>query len=197
VFDIGGVLGAPEGGVAALAAEAGADPGRFTAAYWRYRDDYDLGSDAEWYWAHVGKDIGRTLSPAEIRALDRRDAHRWAGLAPGVAEVLDHLAATGVRMALLSNAPYSLAEEVRASAWGAMFPTKLFSCETGTAKPRPGAYAAAEDALGLPGPELLFFDDRPVNVAAAQQRGWSAHEWRGPRQCLADLAAAGLDVPGA
>jgi putative hydrolase of the HAD superfamily len=114
-----------------------------------------------------------------------------------MAALLARVAAAGVVMGLFSNAPYSLAAEVRGSAWGAMFPTKVFSCETGVAKPRAGAYAVVEDELGLSGADLLFFDDRPVNVAAAQERGWGAHRWQGPRRCLADLAAAGVLVPGA
>ncbi|GAA1312849.1 HAD-IA family hydrolase [Pseudonocardia xinjiangensis] len=196
VFDIGGVLGGSEAGGAVLAAEVGVESSSFTAAYWRHRDGYDLGSDAEEYWSRVGADVGRTFTPAEMRRLDRRDAQRWAGLAPGIAALLARVAAAGVRMGLLSNAPHSLATEVRGSAWGAMFPTKVFSCEAGVAKPRPGAYAAVEDELGLSGADLLFFDDRPVNVAAARERGWWAHRWQGPRQCLADLAAAGVHVPG-
>lgn len=194
VFDIGGVLSQPLGGVAALAVEAGIDTTTFVAAYWRHRDDYDLGGTAEEYWTHVGTDTGRRLTDTDVRQLDRQDAQRWATLDPGVTELLHRVSETGVRMALLSNAPRSMAEEVRVAAWATLFPTKVFSCETGVAKPLSGSYAAVEDALGLPGEDLLFFDDRPINVAAARERGWSAHQWSGPRQCLADLAAAGVDV---
>jgi putative hydrolase of the HAD superfamily len=194
VFDIGGVLGDPEGGVAALAVEAGFDVTSFVAAYWRHRDAYDLGADAEEYWTKVGSDAGRRLTPAEVQWLNRRDARRWAGLAPGVAELLARVAEAGVGMALLSNAPRSLADEVHGAEWGELFPVKIFSCEVGVAKPRSEAYAAVEDALGLPGEELIFFDDRPVNVAAARERSWSAHEWHGPGRCMADLAAAGVGI---
>jgi putative hydrolase of the HAD superfamily len=194
VFDIGGVLGDPEGGVAALAVEAGIEVDSFLAAYWRHRDAYDLGADAEDYWMKVGSDAGHRLTPAEAERLNRRDARRWARLAPGVAELLARVAEAGVGMALLSNAPRSLADEVRGAQWGELFPVKVFSCEVGVAKPRSGAYAAVEDALGLPGEELIFFDDRPVNVAAARERSWSAHEWQGPVRCLADLAASGVDI---
>jgi putative hydrolase of the HAD superfamily len=111
-----------------------------------------------------------------------------------VAELLGRVAEAGVGMALLSNAPHSLAHEVRGAQWGELFPVKVFSCDVGVAKPCSGAYAAIEDALGLPGEELIFFDDRPVNVAAARDRSWSAHQWQGPGQCLADLAEAGVDI---
>jgi putative hydrolase of the HAD superfamily len=194
VFDIGGVLGDPEGGVEALAVEAGIDVPSFLAAYWRHREAYDLGADAEEYWTKVGSDAGLRLTPAEVQWLNRRDARRWAGLAPGVAELLARVAGAGVGMALLSNAPRSLADEVHGAEWGELFPVKIFSCEVGVAKPRCGAYAAVEDALGLAGEQLIFFDDRPVNVAAARERSWSAHQWLGPARCLADLAAAGVDV---
>jgi putative hydrolase of the HAD superfamily len=194
VFDVGGVLAEPEGGIAALAAEARVDLTAFTTAYWRYRDGYDLGGAVDEYWTQVGADVGRRLAPAEVRRLDRRDAQRWAELAPRLVELVERVAHSGVRMALFSNAPHSLAAEVRSSGWGALFPTKVFSCETGVAKPRSGAYEAVEDALGLSGGELMFFDDRPANVAAARERGWSAHQWQGPWQCVADLAAGGVSI---
>ncbi|WP_433283890.1 HAD family hydrolase [Pseudonocardia sp. CA-142604] len=197
VFDIGGVLGGSADGIFAFATELGVEATSFAAAYWRHRDSYDLGSAAEDYWNRVADDLGRVLTAAQVRRLDVADAQRWSELSPGAADLIDAIARTGVQLALLSNAPRSMAEQVRSSRWGARFPTKLFSCDMGLAKPDPGAYATVEDALGLPAAELVFFDDRPVNVLAAQQSGWSAFRWQGPQQCLTDLASAGVAVPGA
>jgi glucose-1-phosphatase len=44
----------------------------------------------------------------------------------------------------------------------------------GLAKPDPRIYERFEAALGLSGPQILFFDDLIENVEAARARGWRA-----------------------
>jgi putative hydrolase of the HAD superfamily len=50
----------------------------------------------------------------------------------------------------------------------------FFSCELGCLKPDPTYYARVQDLLGLPGSEILFWDDAPKNVSAARTAGWNA-----------------------
>ncbi|PWJ17447.1 HAD family hydrolase [Jannaschia seohaensis] len=59
-------------------------------------------------------------------------------------------------------------------------------------KPAPAIYAAVEAGTGLTGEALLFADDRPDNVAAAEARGWRAHLFDGPEGWAARLVAEGL-----
>ncbi|MEM9797813.1 MAG: HAD family phosphatase [Pseudomonadota bacterium] len=59
-------------------------------------------------------------------------------------------------------------------------------------KPDPAIYAMVEDALGLPPSALLFTDDRPDNIKAAQARGWQAHLFEGPQGWAARLVTEGL-----
>lgn len=194
VFDIGGVLSAPEGGVPELSAALGLTPETFAPAYWRHRDAYDRGSAAEEYWGAVGEDLGLTWTSEQWSRLDRIDAQRWSDPAPAPGELLGRVQASGVATAILSNAPASMAAAVRAGGWSARFEQRFFSCDLGAAKPEPTVYVAVEEAFGVRGDDLVFLDDRPVNVEAAAQRGWRAHLWSGPVAAQAFLLDCGLPL---
>ena len=60
------------------------------------------------------------------------------------------------------------------------------------AKPEPRIYAIAEERFGLPPQHLLFIDDKPENIAAAQARGWHGHVFTGADALAADLQRHGL-----
>jgi putative hydrolase of the HAD superfamily len=167
VFDIGGVLTSSEGGVPELSALIGVEPDRFAPPYWEHR-------------------------PEEIARIDEFDAQRWARLAPGRRELITALQAGGVTTALLSNAPSSMAQVVRRSDWSAGFDARVFSCELGLNKPDAKIYQAVEEALGRPGADLVFFDDRPPNIEAARQRGWQAYPWTTQEACQDVLTRLGL-----
>ncbi|MDP9793396.1 putative hydrolase of the HAD superfamily [Catenuloplanes nepalensis] len=174
VFDIGGVLTAAEGGVAPLSALLDIPRDRFAEPYWRHRSEYDRGMPATEYWRKVATDLGATWPDEEITRIDEFDARRWSELAPGRLELIATLQTAGVRTALLSNAPASMARVARESRWSAGFDHRFFSSDLGMIKPEPEIYAEVEKALGT---DLVFFDDRPPNVAAARDRGWQAHIW--------------------
>ncbi|TNM59931.1 HAD family phosphatase [Streptomyces sp. NP160] len=192
VFDIGGVLSAPEGAVPAVAAALDLPVEVVGAAYWPSRDAYDAGGALADYWDAVGTGLGLDLSDRAAE-LDALDAERWARTGPEadalLAEVVPAVRERGMKLAVLSNAPASLEGVVRASAWSQPFDVLVFSAALGVAKPDPAVYEAVERALDLPGDQLVFFDDRPVNVEAARARGWRAHVWQGAdgaRQHLLD-----------
>ncbi|MCX7799713.1 MAG: hypothetical protein N2109_05150 [Fimbriimonadales bacterium] len=96
---------------------------------------------------------------------------------PGVASLLRDLKRGGTPTACLSNtnalhwmllgddSPYP---SVR------LLDRRFGSHEIGARKPSAEAYAAVEAAF--PGHRIAFFDDSPVNVRAALQRGWQAWE---------------------
>jgi len=192
VFDIGGVLTSSEGGVPELSARLGIDRARFEVPYWKHRPDYDRGGAADTYWHLVAADLGMEFDDDDVRRLDDLDAARWARLAPGRAELITALQADGVRTALLSNAPASMAAVVRAAGWSAGFEHRLFSSELTLLKPEESIYRATEETLGRSGPELVFFDDREPNVEAARRRGWRAYRWTDLRSCLETLTGLGL-----
>ncbi len=59
-------------------------------------------------------------------------------------------------------------------------------------KPDPSIYKMVEEGSGLSGAELLFTDDRPDNIKAAQARGWRTHLFEGPAGWADRLVSEGL-----
>ena len=66
-------------------------------------------------------------------------------------------------------------------------------------KPDPAISAAVEEITGMPGPEILSFDDLADNVAAARTLGWSTMlidpAGSPAAQINHELALRGLDCP--
>jgi putative hydrolase of the HAD superfamily len=192
VFDLGGVL-APSGRATAALAEALEVPQSvFAAPYWSHRDAYDLGGSPAEYWHRIAVAVGREPDATLADRLDRIDVECWVAIDPAAAELLATLGERGSALGVLSNAPASLATAVRAAPWSACFQTLVFSSDLGLMKPDPLVYRAADERLGRRPSQVLFFDDRPENVAAARAHGWRAHLWTGPAQAAAVLAGEGL-----
>ena len=72
------------------------------------------------------------------------------------------------------------------------FDRRYISGHRGVTKPDPLIYRMVEEDCGLPPESLLFADDRPDNIRAAEARGWQGHLFDGPEGWEARLAAEGL-----
>lgn len=59
-------------------------------------------------------------------------------------------------------------------------------------KPEARIYEIVEEESGLRGEALIFADDRPENIAAAEARGWKGHVFTTPEGWAARLVAEGL-----
>lgn len=192
VWDLGGVL-APSGRALAALAEALDIPEpELAEPYWTHRDAYDLGASPEAYWRPIAEALGRPLDRAWVERLDRIDTDCWTTLAPEGAALLTRLAKRGTPLGVLSNAPGSLARAVRRAPWSEDFEALVFSSDLGLMKPDPLVYRAADERLGRAPSEVVFFDDRLENVAAARAHGWRAHVWTGGDAAAAVLAAEGV-----
>ncbi|MFF5966467.1 HAD-IA family hydrolase [Streptomyces collinus] len=192
VWDLGGVL-APSGrALAALAEALGLPESELAYPYWTHRDAYDLGASPDAYWRRIAESLGRTLDGGWVERLDRIDTDCWATLESDAAALLARLADRGTPLGILSNAPGSLARAVRRASWSARFETLVFSSDVGLMKPDPLVYRAADERLGRSPSEVVFFDDRPENVAAARAHGWRAHVWTGGEAAAAVLAREGV-----
>jgi putative hydrolase of the HAD superfamily len=189
VLDLGEVL-VPAWDVASLAAAVGADPDRFVAAYWAHRGRYDRGSDPDEYWLRVAQDAAippGTLSEADVTRLAELDALHWTAILPEAEQLLAELNRAGVPLALLSNAPFPIAEAVRRQPWTEHFGQLVFSAEEGLTKPDPRIYERVTERLQVQPRQVVFFDDRPENVAAARRCRWNAHVWTGVHAARAVL----------
>jgi 2-haloacid dehalogenase len=73
-----------------------------------------------------------------------------------------------------------------------LFDDIVVSGEECVAKPDPRIYEIAEKRFGYPPEVLLFTDDNPHNIAAAQERGWRTHLFTDAASLEAELIRRGL-----
>ena len=102
------------------------------------------------------------------------------GIYPGATELIDELHSRGYRTACLSNTNATHWRQMSDPAVPCCLPLERLTYQFGShligaRKPDPAAYAHVERATEMSGPQIVFFDDLPENVVAAQQRGWRAH----------------------
>lgn len=117
-------------------------------------------------------------------------------LAP-IADSLDWLArlrerrerTDDVRLYFLSNMPAPFARVLeRRHAFLGWFDGGVFSGDVRWIKPEPAIYALLESRYALEPARTVFIDDLLVNVAVAQQRGWSGIHFQSAAQAAAQLA---------
>src|SRR5690606_19235086 len=80
----------------------------------------------------------------------------------------------GVRLGMLSNNVAELCDRVRDDPRMARFEAFVFSNELRVRKPDPAAYRALTDALGERPTDVVFVDDNPDNIEAAERFGLRA-----------------------
>ena len=198
LFDYGAVLcrQQPDEDRRALVRAAGIDAAdlpaveRFWSGYWRDRGAYDRAElDPAAYWARV---LDRTPTTAQVAAIDGADVAGWCHPQPATLAVVNALAADGARLALLSNAPASLADAVDELPWMQVVPHRFYSSRLRATKPDPAAYGGVLAELGADPADVTFVDDRPGNVAGAAAVGMRALLFTDPARLAADL---GVDNP--
>ncbi|WP_122072159.1 HAD family phosphatase [Pseudophaeobacter sp. EL27] len=107
--------------------------------------------------------------------------------------LLRALSAKGLPVLALSNfgiGTFELALE--AYPFLAEFDQAYISGYLGCIKPEAEIYQRLEQGAGLPADRLLFADDRPENIQAAEARGWQGHLFTTPQDWAACLIKAGL-----
>jgi 2-haloacid dehalogenase len=117
------------------------------------------------------------------------------GPVPGTADVIDELAAAGVRLLGLTNwsAETFHHAAVAAPAIGRLEDV-LVSGREGLVKPDPAIFRLLLDRYGLDPARTLFVDDSPPNVAAARAAGMLALRFTGAAALRRDLRALGIPV---
>lgn len=178
-FDLGGVLVRIARGWEDACTRAGVALAHVDADAWARHHDlmvrYETGEiDEAGYFCEAPGAIGGGVNvDAIVRVFDA-----WLlGMYPGAAELIDELNARGVTTACLSN--------TNPRHWNTLWRLddytpltrlrhRLASHELRVMKPNEGAYRRAEAATGFWGEQVLFFDDRQENIAAARAVRWKA-----------------------
>ncbi len=198
LFDYGGVIcqPQPERDVARLAEVAGCPVTDLLIPYWAYRLDYDRAAlDVTSYWQQVAADLGRSFTEPQIAELSRLDAGSWLHQQPDTADLVADLAAAGLPLAVLSNAPEDTAQAVSGLPVAAYFRHLVFSCHLKLAKPDPACFRAALGVLRAEPADVIFLDDRPENVAGAAALGIRAVHFNDAGAARADLARLHPQLP--
>jgi putative hydrolase of the HAD superfamily len=161
----------PADTVNALADMAGIPRDRFLKRYWQARPAYDLGQPPTTYWTHVLQRDPDGLAPIVAR-LTRTDVHGWLHLnSLTLSTLLAHARRSGVRLALLSNAPEPLAAAIDRCDWSRHFTHRFYSCRLRRAKPDPSAFTAVLSHLEADPRDVLFIDDKASNTLVAAELG--------------------------
>ncbi len=106
---------------------------------------------------------------------------------PGMAELIGELRRRGVRTVGLSDISFTHLARIEAYPAVKLLGRVVASCRTGHRKPEPEAFWAALSELGTPAAATLFVDDRPENVAAAENLGLRAVLFEGAASLRAAL----------
>ncbi|MFI6502669.1 HAD family hydrolase [Nonomuraea typhae] len=188
VFDYGDVLSVsqPDADVEALARAARKDLGTFTRGYWAHRLEFDRGAlTDEQYWEQV---LGREPAAGEVTRLVALDVASWSHPCEGTVALLRELLAEGRNVALLSNAPASMGDGLERLPWIAAIERRFFSGRLGLVKPDREIFDQMAGQLGAAPEEIVFIDDRELNVAGAERAGMTGLHYRDPETLRADLA---------
>ena len=178
VFDYGEVISVSqsEADRVALVEISGLDESEFWELYDRYRDDLDQGVTLpREYWSLIARDAGVEWPPAQLQLLWAADIRSWISVEPGTVELLAELHASGTRVALLSNAGFDFSDPFRHSPMAAYFEAMFVSAELGLIKPDPEIYRVTARELGIRLEQMVFIDNKKINVDAAAALGVTGH----------------------
>jgi len=192
VFDYGEVICERTTALPTLAKRLGVSAGALEKAYWKERNDYDLGCSDFDYWHAIGKHVGVTVSEPAAAELAAIDLAGWHRINPASQQLIQELHESGTPLALLSNAPASFATAYKQQAWVRPFQHLLFSAELGIAKPGPEIWELLIKQLNAAPTDCLFLDDREDNVAAARAAGLTALQWSNAVNAQTWLAEHGV-----
>ena len=178
VFDYGEVIShtPSDDDRALLVARAGVGDADFWPVYWAHRDHLDRGTlSIGEYWAMVARDLGSSWTPIDVHELWAIDHRMWLSLDPATLTVLHALRDGGTRLALLSNAGADFGGWLRHGSFAPLFERVFVSGELGLLKPDADIYEHVITELGIAASDLVFIDNKAVNVDGAVAVGGAGH----------------------
>jgi putative hydrolase of the HAD superfamily len=98
----------------------------------------------------------------------------------------------GYKIFFLSNMPAPYARGLERHAFMRCFDGGIFSGDHGLIKPQPDIFQKLQAMYGLQDQPILFIDDHPANIAAAEKLGWQTLHLTDPSQ-LPELLLSGVN----
>jgi len=161
----------------------------FWPPYWQNRDALDAGTmSIRQYWLEIARHAGVDFSESRIQQLWIADYRSWLSVNPDTYDVLLALREGGTRMALLSNAGFDFGGYFRHGPMGSLFERVFVSAEMGRLKPEQAIYQDVLDELGIEAGDMIFIDNKAVNIDGAAALGIDGHVFT-----TADLLRSYLD----
>jgi len=115
-----------------------------------------------------GKSLRKGDSPDEIWTVP---FERLVKFREGTVRLVESLRKKGYRVFLFSNTSLPHTRLLRRRGWDRLFDGFLSSCELGSMKPSPTAFARALGKINAPPSEVVFIDDKEENVRGAKEFG--------------------------
>lgn len=197
IFDYGNVLSAPQGPaeVEMMTSILDVTADHFHQVYWRFRLAYDEAAlDDVSYWHQVARQLSRSLAEEQIARLVEADSQSWAYPDRVLPQWARELRAAGIKTALLSNMPTSVRDHILRCHWLPRFDQRIFSCDVRVAKPAQAIFQHCLIGLNVNPQEVLFLDDRPENVEAAEALGLHGIVCKTADQAARDISLR-FDLP--
>jgi FMN phosphatase YigB (HAD superfamily) len=123
-------------------------------------------------------------------------AHRFGDIFSPIQpmlDLLDRIQNSNLPTAVLSNTNDIAIQFIRPRyPFFNRFKHHILSFQHRAMKPDPALYRALEKLSGIPPSQILFLDDRPENVATAQQLGWNAFVHHNPQSTLSAFLDHGV-----
>ena len=192
LFDYGDVLSrqAASACIEEMITLSGFSNETFLEAYFRERHEYDQYLiDGPEYWKRVlgGSEID--LSDETIDRLVELDVEAWYEVDPEMVQFALTLKEQGYAIGILSNMPidHTLAFRDRHE-WMKNFDHLFFSAEFKLIKPSSAIYEYVLNNLNYEPEEILFVDDKEVNLTAAREARINGFHYT-PERTVADLIA--------
>jgi len=175
VFDYGNVLSldqAPDA-AARMAQLCGLADNVFAERYWERRLDYDRADlSGKAYWESVVRERSDLLTPNVLDELYGVDGEGWGRPNLPMLRWVEQLREAGIRVAVLSNMPAEVSVFlVKNRKWLSGYDPLIFSCDVRSVKPEQEIYRYCVERVGLTPEEILFLDDKQINVDAARRSG--------------------------
>jgi len=167
----------------------GVPPEAFAELWMRNRMAFDRGDlTPEAYWAQLGEDAGRPISPAQIAELKQLDLDMWSRDNQIMVNWMRSLRTRGIKVGVLSNMHAEMVANVRNRfAWLNEFDFLTFSAEVRMVKPDAEIYEHTLRGMNVDSRESLFVDDRAGNIEAARALGITAIQFASEQQLRQEL----------
>jgi len=194
-FDYGNVLCMPQlpSDLEEMSFCLRADNPTFVEAYWHFRDQFDLGAlTGEDYWSKIAKRCGVSVSNKQINRLIDLDNIGWSRPNELIAGWAGRLRESGIVTAVVSNMPSDIRQHLHTVEWLPVFDQYSFSCELSSLKPDAKIYQHTLECLSVQPANVLFLDDRQINVDAARELGMQSFVFTNAMNLYPFVQATGL-----